>query len=171
MSEALKPRGESGRYVCRHGMYGTRLYHIWNGLSGRCLNEKNKDYPNYGGRGITVCDEWRNPGNFLNWAFLSGYNVGLTLDRIDVNKGYSPDNCRWVTPARQQRNKRNNRLIEYNNEIHCVAEWAEITGISRRTIESRLRYGWTPYEILTIKPSHKNNIHRRCHQSMEQKGR
>ena len=165
----LKPRCASGRFVSRHGMYGTKLYHIWNGFSGRCLNPNNKDYSNYGGRGITVCDEWRKPENFFGWAFLNGYSADLTLDRIDTNKGYSPENCRWVTGAEQQRNKRNNRIIEYNGETHCVAEWAEITGISGGTISSRLRYGWTPEEILTIKPSHKNAKIRR-NQSMEQEG-
>lgn len=162
----LKPRDERGKYKARHGMYGMRLYHIWNGMSGRCLNQKNKDYKNYGGRRITMCKEWRTPENFFGWAFLNGYNVDLSLDRIDTNKGYSPDNCRWISLAQQQRNKRNNRLITYSGETHCVAEWAEIKGISKSTIVSRLRGGWTPEEIFTIPPSHKNSRYK-SNRSME----
>jgi hypothetical protein len=166
--DELKPRDSFGKFMARHGMYGTRLYHIWNGLSGRCLNPNNKDYANYGERGIGVCDEWRNPEKFFEWAFLNGYGDNLTLDRIDTNKGYSPNNCRWITWKKQQRNKRNNRMIEYNGEIHCVAEWAEITGIAKQTIVSRLRYGWTPMQIFTIPPSHRNA---RIRISMEHKSR
>ena len=147
----------TGQFKARHGMYGTKLYHIWNGLSGRCLNPNNKDYDNYGGRGITVCDEWRKPENFFGWAFLNGYNVDLTLDRIDCNKGYSPDNCRWITSEGQQRNKRNNVYLEYNGERHCISEWAEITGINKNTIFSRIRRGWSIKNTLTVNASHKNS--------------
>lgn len=157
MIDKLKPKDSRGRFKARHGMYGTKLYHIWNGLTGRCLNQNNKDYQDYGGRGITVCDEWRTPEIFFGWALSNGYNTDLSLDRIDVNKGYSPDNCRWITMSEQQRNKRNNRFIEYNGETHCISEWAIITGMSKSTIASRLRYGWTPEEIFTIKPSHRNS--------------
>ena len=158
-TQEQKTKGEHVRG--RHGMRGTKLYHIWVGLSGRCLNPKNKDYKYYGGRGITVCDEWRKPENFFGWAFLNGYSVDLSIDRIDTNKGYYPDNCRWVTQTEQQRNKRNNRLIEYNGETHCVAEWAEITGMAKQTIDYRLKSGWTPEEIITIKPTRWNTNIRR----------
>lgn len=152
----LNPRDSTGKYKARHGMYGTKLYHIWNGIRNRCLNPKNKDYANYGGRGIDICPEWDEPEKFFGWAFLNGYNVDMSLDRIDNNKGYSPDNCRWVLLTEQQRNKRNNHIIEYDGESHCIAEWAEITGINRRTILSRLKYGWAIKDVLTIKPSYKN---------------
>ena len=157
----LKPfRNEKGVFVKKHGMFGTRLYHIWNGLNGRCNNPNNKDYPDYGGRGIKVCQEWRTADNFFKWAKESGYADDLSIDRIDNNKDYCPTNCRWMPMSKQQRNKRNNKLIEFNGETHCIAEWAEITGIASQTINSRLRYGWTIDEALTIKPSHKNNIHK-----------
>ena len=166
--DKLKPcRKENGRFKSKHGMYGTNLYHVWNGMMGRCSNPNNKDYKHYGERGITVCDDWKKPEKFFEWAFLNGYQVGLTLDRIDTNKGYYPDNCRWISNAEQQRNKRNNRIIEYNGEKHCVAEWAEITGINKRTITSRLRYGWSLDEIFTIPPTHKNSRIRN-NKSMEQ---
>jgi len=156
----LKPRGSTGKYKSRHGMYGTKLYHIWNGIRNRCLNPKNKDYANYGGRGIDICPEWNEPEKFFGWAFLNGYSVDMSLDRIDNNKGYSPDNCRWVLLTEQQRNKRNNHIIEYDGESHCIAEWAEITGINKQTILSRLRYGWTIKDVLSIKPSHQNKSRR-----------
>lgn len=164
----LKPcnRTDDGRFGIKHGLYGTRLYHIWNGMMGRCCNPNNKDYESYGGRGITVFNDWKNSENFFGWALNNGYNNELTLDRIDTNNGYCPDNCRWISKEAQQRNKRNNRIIEYNGQKRCVAEWSEITGISKSTIVSRLRHGWTAKETLTIKPSHKNSLHR----SMEQEG-
>lgn len=93
-NKVISIRDTKGRYTKKHGMYGTRLYHIWNGLRGRCLNPNNKDYNNYGGRGITVCKEWDNAESFFKWALSSGYNDNLTLDRINTNKGYCPSNCR-----------------------------------------------------------------------------
>ena len=137
------------KFQKRHGMYGTRLYDIWANMIGRCKNPNNKDYPNYGGRGIFVCEEWKKSDAFLEWSKENGYTDELTLDRIDTNKGYSPSNCRWITNAAQQRNKRNNRIISYNGESHCVAEWAEITGINVRTLDSRLRLGWSVERVLT----------------------
>ena len=158
MSACAKVREEvkTIKFQKKHGMCGTRLYHIWTGLIGRCLNPNNKDFVYYGGRGITVCEDWKIPENFFEWAFSSGYSANLTLDRINCNKGYSPDNCRWITNSEQQRNRRNNRIIEYNGEKHCIAEWAEITGINQQTIYSRLVYGWPIDKILTIQPTHKN---------------
>lgn len=160
--DELKPcRNANGTYAKKHGMYGTRLYHIWNGLMGRCNNANNKDYKNYGGRGISVYEKWKVPNEFFEWALSNGYTDGLSLDRIDVNGDYSPDNCRWISMKKQQRNKRNNRVIEFNGEAHCIAEWAEIVGIPRQTIISRLRHGWTPVEIFTIPPSHAVTMRRR----------
>ena len=146
----LKPRSkETGRFKPRHGMYGTKLYHIWNGMTGRCMNPNNKDYPNYGGRGISVCKEWETPELFFGWAFLNGYNADLTLDRIDCDRGYSPDNCRWVSNNDQQRNRRNNHLLEYKGETRCISAWAESTGIPKQTILSRIRRGWSTEQALT----------------------
>lgn len=125
-------------------------------MCGRCNNPNNKDYPDYGGRGITVCEEWRKPENFFGWAFLNGYSVDLTLDRIDVNGNYCPENCRWITADVQQRNRRNNRILEYNGEKHCIAEWSEITGINAYTIWSRIHYGWSVEDALTVTPSRSN---------------
>lgn len=146
---------ETGRFESTHGMYGTRLYHIWSGFKGRCLNEKSRDYSDYGGRGITICEEWHNPNNFFKWALSNGYDDDLTIDRIDNSKGYSPDNCRWITNAKQQRNKRSNVVIEYCGEKHCVAEWAEIINVKQKTIYERVKRGWSAKEIITT-PTLKN---------------
>ena len=106
----------------------------------RCLNKNSKDYANYGGRGIKIYQEWiDNPITFYNWAINNGYNDNLSIDRIDNNGNYEPSNCRWVTPKEQARNRRNNKLITYNNETHCISEWAEITGIPRKCLEYRIR--------------------------------
>ena len=103
----------------------------------RCYREKASNYYLYGGRGIKVCDEWHNIENFEKWVETSGYKKGLTLDRIDVNGNYEPNNCRWVTMKEQDNNRRNTIYIEHNGEVHTISEWAEITGINRSTLNSR----------------------------------
>jgi hypothetical protein len=110
----------------------------------RCHRKNTKAYPAYGGRGITVCDEWKNSfQSFYDWAMENGYNDGLSIDRIDNDKGYSPVNCRWVTMDTQSNNRRSNVTVEYNGESHTVAEWAKILGIKYGTLHKRLEEGWS----------------------------
>ena len=114
----------NGNY--RHGMWGTSIYARWKHIKARCYNSNGKQYKDYGGRGIRVCDEWlENFEPFYEWAINNGYREDLTIDRIDVNGDYEPSNCRWVTAKAQQNNKRSNHFITYNNETHTLTEWAE----------------------------------------------
>lgn len=127
-----------------HGETNSRVYRIYYDMKTRCSCKSHKNYPNYGGRNITICKEWLGKdgvSNFIKWAKENGYSDNLSLDRIDNNKGYSPDNCRWATIKQQVNNKRTNRLFEYNGETHTIAEWAETFGVD---------YPWFRYWLLKI---------------------
>lgn len=108
------------------------LYNVWKGMKARCYNKNHRKYPRYGGRGITVCEEWINDfESFAYWGMDNGYKKGLQIDRIDNNSGYSKDNCRFVTQTENQRNKENTRFIEFQGKVYPRGELAEITGINR----------------------------------------
>lgn len=139
-----------------HGMVGTRIYHIWGNMLSRCRSETNPVYYRYGGRGIHVCDEWYKFENFYEWALSSGYDESLTLDRIDNNQGYNPDNCRWATMKEQNVNKRNNVYYEFNGEDLTLSQIADIVGINYKTIHRRVHsLGWDVNRAVT-EPIHKN---------------
>ena len=128
----------------------TRIRRIWSHMKDRCLNPKNDCYHNYGGRGITVCESWlKSSNNFYYWAINNGYSDELTIDRIDYNKGYSPENCRWATRKQQQNNTRACRIIEHGGIKRNVTQWAEATSIKRVTIKQRLMRGWPVERCLT----------------------
>lgn len=129
----------------------TRLHKIWESMLERCEYEKHPHYEDYGGRGISVCEGWHDYVSFRNWAVDNGYSDGLSIDRINNDLGYSPDNCRWSTMKEQQRNKRNNRLLTFCGETKTVSEWAENTEINKTTIKERLNAGW-PVDIALTKP-------------------
>lgn len=108
------------------GMSRSKMYKTWGNIKYRCNNKKAKDYKNYGGRGITICTEWgKSFQSFYDWSIANGYKENLTIDRIDVNGNYEPTNCRWVDMKTQQRNKRNNVLLEIGGEKKCISEWCE----------------------------------------------
>lgn len=120
-----------------------RLYNIWIGMKRRCYDTKDKGYHNYGGRGITICDEWlKDYSSFRRWAYNNGYSENLTIDRIDNDKGYSPENCRWTTMEIQSNNTRFNHHVTYKGETHTLAEWGRITGIKDDYIGRRLKKGF-----------------------------
>jgi hypothetical protein len=119
-------------------------------MKNRCNNPNVEHYETYGGRGISVCKDWENSFlNFYIWSMNNGYNKNLTIDRIDVNGNYEPNNCRWVTNKEQARNTRRNRVLTYNNETHCISEWAEIKNIKPSTLLRRLDLGWSIEKALT----------------------
>lgn len=134
----------------RHGAAKTKLYQVWGSMKQRCCNPNAKSYKNYGGRGITLCDEWMEFSAFQQWAKANGYAEGLEIDRIDNDKGYSPDNCRFVTRKQNCRNRRDNRHIEAGGERHTISEWADITGIPAKALQHRLCRGWSDVEAVIV---------------------
>lgn len=143
----LMKSGAVGGFNKKHGMRGTRLYSIINGIKERCYNPNRKVYKDYGGRGIIVCDEWLNDyGAFCDWAIQNGYNDTLTIDRIDNNGNYCPENCRWVTMKKQSNNRRNNKLIEYKGETKTISEWCDIFGIDKKLFYHRYNESHWPLD-------------------------
>ena len=111
-----------------------KLYSLWRTMLHRCYNPKRQSYKRYGGRGIQVCEEWKDPIKFMNWAEVNGYKEGLQIDRINNNGNYCPENCRWVTPKENSRNTRKNVNITLNGKTKTVSEWCEIIKISKFTV-------------------------------------
>lgn len=130
-----------------HGKTNTRAYHAWFSMRQRCYYRRNKEYHNYGERGIEVCSEWREEFEAF-YMDMGDPPDGMTLDRIDVEGNYNKETCRWATVKEQARNRRNNRLLTLDGEEHCVAEWAEIVGISSHTLLKRLDAGWSLDRVL-----------------------
>lgn len=138
----------SGEKHKTHGQKGTRLYGIWNNMKDRCGNCNAKDYPRYGGRGITVCQDWLSDFlPFYTWAMENGYRDDLSIDRIDNDKGYSPSNCRWTTGKEQCRNRRNTVYIEYKGEVKSLPEWCDILNFPRPLAHRRYKRGLTGQQI------------------------
>lgn len=131
------------------------VYRTWCAMRFRCNNKNASDYKYYGGKGVFVCQQWTRFDQFKKWADESGYANGLTIDRIDPNGNYTPDNCRWATRKEQSRNKTNNRLLTLWGESKTITEWAEDPRClckSRRSISDRLAGGWLLEESLTVPP-------------------
>ena len=139
-----------------------KLRYILNGMKDRCYNKSHLAYSYYGGRGIHVCKEWRGKNgfkNFYEWSIKNGWDPLLTIDRIDVNGDYSPENCRWVdwyVQARNRRDKKTSHYLELNGEVHTAAEWSRIRGWDPNIIYGRIRMGWSDERILTEEIAKKN---------------
>lgn len=126
-----------------------RLYNIWCGMKQRANYPKHKDYSRYGGRGITVCDEWLNDFSaFREWALTNGYRDDLSIDRIDNDGNYEPSNCRWEDSETQGNNQRKCHRIDYGGERLTVSQWERKLGFKQGKIKARLYLGWTPEEAL-----------------------
>lgn len=144
------PKGMIRNY--RHGLGRTRLYGIYTKMVSHCYRES-AGAKNYKNRGISICDEWLGENgvvNFCNWAIDNGYSDKLSIDRIDVNGNYCPENCRWATTKQQANNKTTSHYIVFKGEKRTLSEWAERLGIKRETINSRLHRGWSEHDALSV---------------------
>ena len=137
------------RLIKGYTAYNKPWYGTYHSMMDRCYRKNAANYQSYVGRGIKVCEEWHNVKKFGEWAESSGYCSGLTLDRIDPNGDYCPENCRWVTAKEQANNRRNTIYLTVDGNSRTVSEWATITGINRSTIKNRVRRGWTHERALT----------------------
>lgn len=122
----------------RHGMVGTPIHNAWLHMRQRCNNPNSREFKNYGGRGIKVCPEWDDFKEFYSWSVENGYREGLTIDRINNDGNYEPDNCRWVTMLVQENNKRNNHFVTYKGERMTVSQCARRANVSRNKLFYRM---------------------------------
>lgn len=139
----------------RHGLSKFPEYNSWTGLRERCRNPANKDWPNYGGRGITVCERWEDFENFMSDM---GRRPGpkYSIERLDTNGPYAPGNCRWATAKEQCNNKRNTRVITAFGESKPITEWAERLGVTTAVIYGRIdRFGWPPEKAVSVPAAHR----------------
>lgn len=140
-----------------HGSYKLPLHAVWNTMLSRCNNKNSSSYLDYGGRGISVCEEWHKYELFEAWAFSHGYISGLTIERVNNEKGYNPENCIWISKRQQARNKRNTRYLSFNGVSKSVLDWSDEVGISTSTIYARIRMGWSIKDALSkpVRPLNK----------------
>ena len=130
-----------------------KLEQVRKAMIQRCTNPNNHEYHNYGGRGITICEEWTTSKDaFINWALANGYRQGLSIDRINNDGNYCPENCRWATPKEQSRNMRKNLYITLCGETHLYSDWPKILGLSKSGFRKRLESGWSEERIVNEAP-------------------
>jgi len=140
-----------------HGKYNTSEYRYWAAMKQRCYSPKNAYYHLYGGRGVSVCDQWKNSFTAFIEDMGQKPTPKHTIDRIDTNGNYEPGNCRWATAYQQANNQRNTILVEFNGKTQSTSEWSKEVGISKNTIYTRIRNGWTVKDTLT-KPITSHNL-------------
>lgn len=132
----------------KHGLSNSRPFHIWSGIIQRCCNPNNNSYKNYGARGIKICDEWKNDFMaFYNWSIDNGYNDELSIDRINNDGDYCPENCRWVDKIVQANNTRSNHYVTYRNKTQTLADWCRELEIDYKFLSGRLARGETPRQV------------------------
>lgn len=135
----------------KHGKNNSRLHIIWDAMKKRCYLNSHIHYLNYGGRGIEVCEEWKNNFmSFYNWAIDNGYKDDLTIDRIDSDKNYCPENCRWITYKQQANNKRNNHFVEYKGKKYTISQLAEEKNIKYDILLYRINKGWDLEDAINL---------------------
>lgn len=146
---------EAPKLRATHNMSETRLYREWASMKARCSYSSQACYKSYGARGIKVCEEWEHSfSDFAGWALSHGYNDGLTLERIDVDKGYSPNNCKWITLGEQANNRRTNVLITYQGETLNLSQWCKRFGKDYRLVHNRMRKNGWSFEKAMFEPVH-----------------
>lgn len=134
-----------------HGMSDSRIYSIWLDMNRRCADENRERFKDYGGKGIEVCNSWKNSfKSFKDWALANGYSEELTIDRIDNNGDYEPDNCKWSTYKEQNNNRGYHRFVEINGVVKNVTQWCEELGMDKHLVRSRIHKGWSEEEALLI---------------------
>lgn len=134
----------------KHGLSHTHLHGLWRNIKDRCYNKNNHHYSIYGGKGVKMCEEWKNDfAKFYEWSYKNGYMEGLTLDRIDFNGDYCPENCRWTTWTQQANNTSRNIRVTINGETKTVAEWSRIYGVNYHSVHSRIFKGMDPLLAIT----------------------
>lgn len=142
-----------GRLRRKHGLTNTKLYATWENMKHRCGDPKNWMYPHYGGRGIKVCEEWLDSSAFIEWALSHGYKEGLSIERINVDGNYEPDNCKWVELKEQYLNRTDSHFVTAFGKTQTISEWAKESGLKYDTIERRInQYGWDAERAVTERP-------------------
>ena len=137
-----------------HGLSKTRLYNVWSEMKRRCFNPNSCSYKWYGAKGIKIYPQWLDFKQFYKWAITNGYEVGLTIERIDINADYSPQNCKWITNEEQANNRSTTHHLTYKGKTLSITEWSVLLNIPRTTISNRIRLGWTTERALST-PSRK----------------
>lgn len=153
-----------------HGLSNTRLHHTWRHMIDRCSNRNNKDYSSYGGRGISICNEWLGENgfqNFYEWAIEHGYDDTLSIDRINNDGDYEPNNCRWIDDAGQANNRRTNKILAIGGKSQTFAEWCKQCGIGYYKVRDRMDSGWTAEEALELKPRERSQNERTTESNAE----
>jgi hypothetical protein len=125
-----------------------RLYRTWKGMHNRCYDPNHDRYKWYGGKGISICDDWHDFMTFRTWALANGYTDDLTIDRIKADGNYCPENCKWVDMKVQANNRSNNRILQYNGKKYTAVQLAESYGMSPHTVYNRLKLGWDVDQIV-----------------------
>lgn len=139
-------------FQTKHGKSRTRLYKIYHGMKQRCLNPNNPEFKNYGGRGITICDEWlADFMSFYEWAKENGYEENLSIERKNVNGNYEPDNCEWIPLSKQCWNRTDTHYITANGITKTIKQWSDISGVPMTVINARIdKFGWSPEDAVSI---------------------
>ena len=151
-----KERMRANKYTKTHGQTNSRLYDIWKGMRKRCYNINANNYKNYGGRGISICNEWESFEVFNEWASINGYTDELTIERIDNNKDYSPDNCSFISLANQMANRRTTHFVCAWGETKPMSHWAKDSRckVRREVLRDHLKAGWEVERAISTPPTH-----------------